>query len=267
MELDKYTASFIISVKKSFAYRFRLLVWFFWDIGPALMMLLFWTAVFKTRHQVAGFDYSSLALYYLVVIFARNLVLTHPEETLQAEIYSGQINVYLPRPINLILMKLCYELAYKFLKLLYLIPLLILLYIFFLKQTSLEFITTVNLSYFFLSSFIGFFMYFTLKMAIGFTSFWFTQTEWLTSLEELVFWFFGGLLLPLELLPVFMQKLASFLPFQYVFYLPAQILLGKMQSEEIVVNLFIQLVWLLIFILLLNLIFKKGLKVNSAFGG
>ena len=71
-------------------------VWMFWDVGPAAIMLFFWSVVFEKRTQVANYDYYSMITYYLVIIFARNLVLTHPHEGLQREIYSGQINVYLP---------------------------------------------------------------------------------------------------------------------------------------------------------------------------
>ena len=66
--MSKYLAFFKISLKKSLEYRARAFVWMFWDIGPALIMLFFWLAVFKTREQVAGYDYFSMVTYYLGVL-------------------------------------------------------------------------------------------------------------------------------------------------------------------------------------------------------
>lgn len=266
--MKKYLAFFKISLKKSLEYRARLLIWFLWEIFPAIIMLFFWQAVFQTRIRVGSYDFYSLVIYYFVLMFARNLVLSHPELNFQQEVYRGDLNVYLTRPADLISLKFFYELAYKLLKFLYLIPLLLIGYFLFLKgaAVSLEF-TTINVSFFFLSCAISFLLYYLLKMLIGFTAFWLGEIEWLSDLEMLVFWFFGGLLLPLDLLPVLLQKIASFLPFQYIFYLPSQALLGRLDARHMISSLGIQLFWLFLLLVFTRRIYRAGLKVYSAFGG
>ena len=266
--MNKHLAFFRISLKKTLEIRTRILIWFLYDVGPALIMLFFWQAVFKTRSQVAGYDFTSLVYYYFVIMFCRDLVLTHPDEPLQQEILSGQINVYLSRPLGLLSLKLLYELAYKFFKFLYLVPVLIGCYFLFLKGKSFGFdFKLVNLAFFLLSCGLSFCLYFFLKFSIGILAFWFTDVEWVTSLEELVFWFFGGLLLPLDLLPVFMQRLAKFLPFQYLFYLPSQGLLGRLTPNQMFFSLLIQFFWLFLFFILAKRLYRAGLKIYAAFGG
>ena len=98
--MGKYLAFFKISLKKSLAYRLRLLVWFLWEIGPALIMLFFWLAVFANQDQVGNYNFYSLVIYYLVIIFARNLVLTHPDIALQKEIYNGERKLYIDSSCN-----------------------------------------------------------------------------------------------------------------------------------------------------------------------
>lgn len=266
--MKKYLAFFKISLKKSLEYRARAFIWLFWDVGPSLIMLFFWTAVFKTKNEIAGYSLYSMVIYYFVVMFARNLVLTHPDEILQREIYSGQINVYFSRPANLIILKFFYEVAYKFLKLIYLIPIFTICYLFFLKNQSLTFnFKLINIIFFLLSCFVSFCLYFLIKFLIGITAFWFTGIEWLVGLEMLIFWFFGGLLLPLDFFPKSIQILASLLPFKYIFYLPSQGLIGNLNSGQMFFSLIIQLFWLVFFFNLVKKVYKAGLKIYSVFGG
>jgi len=266
--MGKYLAFFKISLKKSLAYRLRLLVWFLWEIGPALIMLFFWLAVFANQDQVGNYNFYSLVIYYLVIIFARNLVLTHPDIALQKEIYNGEINIYLPRPADLITIKFVYEIAYKFLKFLYLIPTLIICYLVFLSGRHFDYqFLWPNLTFFLFSCSLSFCLYFLIKFLIGILSFWLTEIEWLDSLEMLIFWFFGGLLLPLDLFPKSMQNIAGFLPFKYIFYLPAQGLLGRLNQQQMLTSLLIQGFWLLLFFILVKKIYQRGLKIYSVFGG
>ena len=74
--MKKYLAFFRISLQKSLEYQVKAFIWFFWNIAPPLIILFLWLAVFKIKKQVAGFDYYSMAIYYFVVIFVQNLVLT-----------------------------------------------------------------------------------------------------------------------------------------------------------------------------------------------
>lgn len=266
--MKKYLAFFKIALKKSLEYRGRAFIWLFWDVGSPLIMLFFWLAVFETREQVAGFDYYSMVIYYFVVIFARNLVLTYPDEALQREIYSGEINIYLPRPANLLILKFFYEVAYKFLKTLYLIPLFIFCYFLFLKGNATTFtFQASNVLFFFISCSIAFCFYYLIKLLIGVSAFWFTEVEWIIGFQELVLLFFGGTLFPLDLLPRFMQVLASFLPFKYLFYLPAQGLMGKLNVWQMFSTLIIQIFWLILFSILVKRMYRAGLKRYSAFGG
>lgn len=266
--MRKYLAFLKISLQKSLEYRARAFIWFFWDIAPPLIMLFFWLAVFKTKTQVAGFDYYSMAIYYFVVVFARNLVLTHPDEALQREIYSGEINVYFPRPANLLLLKFFYEIAYKFLKTLYLIPFFIICYFLFLKGNTATFtFQPSNILFFFISCSIAFCLYYLIKLLVGILAFWFTEVEWAMGFQELILLFFGGTLFPLDLLPKSMQVFASFLPFKYLFYLPAQGLMGKLNFWQMFSTLIIQIFWLILFFILVKKIYRAGLKIYSAFGG
>jgi ABC-2 type transport system permease protein len=265
--MRKYWAFFKICLKKSLAFRARLLVWFIWDVVPSLMMLFFWLAVFQIQKQVAGYNYASMVIYLFTVMFVRNMVLSHPDFKLEQEIYTGKINTYFLKPVHFFPLKLLSNLSYKVLKLTYLLPTLLFCYLYFLKDQTISFIFSFpNILFFSLSCFLAYLIYFLLKMMIGLTAIWFAEIEWLVGLEELIFWFFGGILLPLDIFPSFMQKISSFLPFKYVLYLPSQIILNRLTPKQIFFNLLIQLFWSVFFIFLSHLIFQRGKKTYSCFG-
>jgi ABC-2 type transport system permease protein len=141
-------------------------------------------------------------------------------------------------------------------------------YFWFVRNKEFLFnLSFVNVLFFIISCSLSFCIYFLLKFIIGVASFWFTEIDWLSGLEELTFWFFGGLLMPLDLLPSFMQKIANFLPFKYLIYLPAQGLLNKLTSIELITALSVQAFWIIGLIYLSKKIYQNGLKAYSTFGG
>lgn len=266
--MKKYLAFFKISIKRALQDRARSLVWLVWDAAPPIMMLFFWAAVFQTKSQVAGYDFFSIALYYLVVIFVRGVVVTHVEEDLKSEIYTGKINFYFAQPANFVISKFYYKIAYKLLKFIYSLPIYFLLYFVFIKNLQFTFqLSFINLLFFILSVCLAFLLNFFIKFILGTVAFWLTDIDWLIDFHDLVYWFFGGVLLPLNIMPAFLQKLANVLPYKYLFYLPSQILIGKLNFNALVLSLIIQLLWLAILFIILNKVYKAGIKIYSAYGG
>ena len=54
---------------------------------------------------------------------------------------------------------------------------------------------------------------------------------------------------------------------QYLAYFPAAVFLGKIQGTELVIGLLIELGWLVAFIVLCRVAFRRGVRRYSAFGG
>lgn len=265
---SKFVAFFKTSLKKSLQYRARAFIWLFWDTAPPLIMLIFWSAAFKSQQNIAGFNYYNLILYYFLILFARNLILNHPHEDLRKEIYSGKINHFFLQPASLIIFKLAYEVAYKIIRLLYFIPVIALCFHLFLKGKTIDFyLTPLNLIFFMLSCFFSFILIFLIRFLIGINAFWFTEIDWLIGFEELAFLFLGGTLLPIDFLPKILQNIAKFLPYKYLFYQPALGILGKINAQEMLFSLLIQVFWIILILALLKKVYQAGIKIYSAFGG
>ena len=78
---------------------------------------------------------------------------------------------------------------------------------------------------------------------------------------------FGGQLLPLQILPAWLQTLAGVLPFSLLFSFPMEILLDRATTEMILSGLARQAAWLVVFSLIVRLAWQKGLLAYEGYGG
>src|SRR6185295_15504826 len=84
---------------------------------------------------------------------------------------------------------------------------------------------------------------FLFKLVLGFTAFWLTNIQAVISLSDVFVYLFGGILIPLQLLPLPLQQLALFLPLQSIFAFPLSLLLGRAHGADMFTGLAGQLVW------------------------
>ena len=97
-------------------------------------------------------------------------------------------------------------------------------------------------------------------------AFWTTRVFALNEFYDALFILFGGLFVPLELLPPLIQQIAQYLPFQLRIYFPIQLILGKLPPDVIVRDFGLQVVWFLIGLALFWLVWSRGVKRFSAVG-
>jgi ABC-2 type transport system permease protein len=103
--------------------------------------------------------------------------------------------------------------------------------------------------------------------ALGMLCFWTTRGAaifdlWITT--ELLL---SGRLVPLPLMPDWVQDVSRFLPFQWAFYFPIESLVGDLSNEELVRGLGTQLLWILIGFAIFRVAWKHAIKRYSAVGG
>lgn len=77
----------------------------------------------------------------------------------------------------------------------------------------------------------------------------------------------SGIVVPIPFFPKFLQVISSFLPFQYISDLPFRLYVGNMSISNGVFGMCIQLIWIIIFILIGNLLMKKNIKRVVVQGG
>jgi ABC-2 type transport system permease protein len=97
--------------------------------------------------------------------------------------------------------------------------------------------------------------------------FWFLEISSLMYVINTVNFFVSGQMFPLDLLPPWLAVPLKALPFQYLAYFPAAVLVGKVQGTAIWQGLLAEIAWAAAFVLLARALFRIGLRRYSAFGG
>jgi|GEM_PF-1295730 len=105
-----------------------------------------------------------------------------------------------------------------------------------------------------------------LSVSVGMLSFWLIKTDSIFALLMLVLEFFGGRLLPLEMLPSWLQNISRFLPMRFAIAGPVESILHP-QSSSLFSLLFGQITWSVILLILVVLIWRAGIRHYDAVGG
>ncbi len=78
---------------------------------------------------------------------------------------------------------------------------------------------------------------------------------------------FSGRLVPMTLMPQVIQNIATYLPFEWTFFFPIQVLVSPMSVLHMLAGLGMQLLWIAIGWLAVQLAWKVSLRQFSAVGG
>ena len=109
---------------------------------------------------------------------------------------------------------------------------------------------------------LGYFLAATFALA----AFWLEDTYSIRFIYQKILFIFGGLLFPIDIYPIWLQKIAHFLPFEDILYGPARLFV-KFDLIYWQNLMFSQLVWIIVFILLSKFIYVQGIKKVNINGG
>lgn len=117
------------------------------------------------------------------------------------------------------------------------------------------------------SSLLGYGVLWTISFLVQVTSFWLLNVWSLVTIKNFLLNILSGTMIPLWFLPDWMQKILDFTPFPSIYFTPVQIYLGQLSYKELFYKCMIQVVWIVVFVLLGDLLWKKGKKRLVVQGG
>jgi ABC-2 type transport system permease protein len=260
-------AFFRLSLQEAFQYRAESVIWFLFDVGPPIMMAFVWLTAYEGQASVAGFTLSEMLLYTMGVMVLRTVLTAHIEWAIDHEARQGILSAWLVKPFDVWLQYFAGELAWKVLRAVLVTPVLLgcLLWLApHLERPPLDPAGGLLLAW---SLMIGYLVCWVLKLCIGMLTFWATDINGFTTLYEVVANVFGGVLIPLALLPGPLQAVAMALPLRAIYDVPLGIMLGRLDGDALVLGLLSQVGWLAALWLLARVLWRRGLKRYEAFGG
>lgn len=240
-------------------------VYFLADLMAPLILIIVWQSVFSEKSIVGGYTYSEIAIYYLLVFILRTILSVYPNE-ISLYIRTGELNTYLTKPMGLLGTLLMGEVAWKLARLLFLTIAVIMLILFVLGPihwTSLNFASP----FLWIAIVVGFLVNYYLKASVELLGFWVGETEGIRMSFYLFEAFFAGNFLPLNMMPTLIKNISQFLPYQYFYYFPIQIIIGKSPPTQIIQNSIISAGWLIFAFFLSKFLFSRGLKRYAAYSG
>ncbi len=263
--MKKYLRMLEAHIKNAFASRAEGLVYFLADLMAPLILIIVWQAIFVGKDMVGGYTYSQMAIYYLLVFILRTILSVYPSE-ISVFIRTGELNMFLVKPMGMLGYLLTGEIAWKIVRLSFLVIAVFLLVIFVLGNVNLSKLI-IDSPFLWASIIIGFLLNYYLKACVELLAFWIGETDGVRMSFYILETFFAGSFLPLTLMPSFVNNISRFLPYQYFYYFPIQIILGKTSQYESVINLIISVAWLAFAFMLSKIMFSQGLRRYSAYSG
>ena len=208
------------SFQRGLAYRLEYFVSIF---NALLYMFIFtsiWKAIFTQGEVVRGLD-QNLMVNYAVFATLIKVTVVKSRDFIGERVRTGEISVDLTKPISLPLITLADAIgSWLFQLFSRAIPLLVFaVYAFDIKYP-------VGLDMYFVASYIlSFFIFHALLFSFGTASFFITENFPLWILNSAAISLLSGSILPLQILPEFVQDIAVYTPYPYLFYLPTMKLL------------------------------------------
>lgn len=272
----KWWTFFRISINERLVYRGDFMLGTLMRFLPTLTQIFLWWAIFESlqasegekKPEIVGFRYGDMVAYYLLITISRAFS-SMPGLTsgIAKMVRSGEIKKYLIQPVDLLGCLLVQRVAHKLVY--YLIATLPFAFVFYLcRGFFLEGWPDVDVLVVFVASLVlSFLLGYFLEACLGLISFWLLEVTSLAFIYMLLNFLLSGHMFPLDLLPDWSRWVVDFLPLKYLAYFPAAVFLGKIDRSEMYQGLLIEAAWVLFFIVLSRILWTRGVKRYSGFGG
>ncbi|WP_145090208.1 ABC transporter permease [Rosistilla carotiformis] len=241
---------------------------------PIITQIFLWSAVFASMERpgeettFGGFRFHDMVAYYLITMVARAFSsMPGLSSGIARQIRDGEIKKFMIQPIDLLGFLLLGRVAHKVAY--YSVATLPFAFVFFLCRSYFVdgWPDPTIIAAFAATLVMGFLIGFFLEAAIGLIGFWFLEVSSLLFIYMLFSFFLSGHMFPITLLPDEIEWFVQLLPLKYLAYFPAAVFLGKIPPDELGQELLIEAGWVVVLIIVCRVMYARGVRRYSGFGG
>ncbi len=262
--MHKYFQLFSISWQNGLVYRTSVLLWRLRQFLSTVMALTIWTVIFDSSDQYLQYSQPEMITYIFIISILQSLILSTSLHGLGMRVYGGQLSQELVRPVNLTAYFATQEAADKLINVFFVIIETIILFI--LIKPEIIFPSFPLLILTILWSLGGVSIFFFIQLVFGSFGFWSPDTWGPRFLFFMFLEFTAGKIFPLNILPLFIQRIVSFTPFPYLSFAQVQLFINAYSPNEIILHSFKIVFWIIFLFLLSQFLWKKGLRNYTAAG-
>lgn len=231
-----------------------------------LVMVSAWLSIERTANN--PFSDSDYLLYYLLVPIVLNLTDSRVVFKFPVAIRNGTLSRDLLKPYPPLIVYAAESLTNNLVQLFYLAPFTLIASI--LLQNRLPAINTglYQLMFFALAIVFGGLIRMFIAGAISLMGFWLEDITTLNLVLNGGVWaLLGGMIIPVATFPDHLRTIAGYLPYRYMLSFPIEVLSGQLSQQQIIQGYITVAAWIIFFSIIMRILWKRGLKVYSAYGG
>ena len=246
-------------------YRANLLMYSLYGLVSPVVYLAVWITIANSQGSVSGLTANDFITYYLTLLIVDELTGDITIHILAYKIQDGTLSGDLLRPVHPIFTNtLIYNIAFKALSFIVLIPVWLVLVLLFRPDYSA--VTLESLLFALPAIGLGFAISFLFGATITCLAFWTTRVYAISDFFFALTTLFSGQFVPLQLMPGPIKAVAQFLPFQMFKYVPIEIILNRLPPEVIAHDYAVGAIWFVVILLLFQWTWREGIKRFSAVG-
>jgi ABC-2 type transport system permease protein len=263
--MKKYFSYFIVSFNAFFTYKADFLIGIIFNLVFFFIYFALWKTIYTGTGQEAISNYSlaSTVTYYFIVTLIFRLDVSG-RIWLGNDIWSGSYTNDLVKPWNAITIQILTTLSELAIEIMLYMPFAIFIFVFAFNYLILP--SPIIFMFFLITLLLGIFLNFVINLSIHSLTFHFGDQEGNANLINYLISFLAGGIFPLAFLPENIKQVFMALPFRYLFDFPANIFLGKVDTGSLYIGWLQMIIWILIFLVVFLIIYKKGLAKYTGTG-
>lgn len=263
--LRKYGQISRITMANSLVYFWNFLSKNMFFVFIMFIYLMLWKNIYaqKGSSSIGGLSLNAM-IWYLIVTELVTLSRTDLHLQVNDDVKSGNIAYLLNKPYNYVIYCFSYftgEIGIKLLT-----NGIIGLALGFIYAGSLENFSLINLPMIILSLLVGCAINFFIYLSLALTSFWFEENSAFFWIYSKLIFTLGGMLIPIDLFPGWLQGISHYLPFAYVTYVPAKLAVD-FRAVDFLRQFPLQLLYLGLFFALSMIMYRRGARNLNVNGG
>ena len=261
---DFYLTTMRLAMVSQFQYRAATYMYLVGMVAEPVIYLVVWSTIAdESGGMVGGLTAGELAAYYIVWTLVRTMNIVFTPYGWEWRIRQGQLSGQLLRPLHPIHYDVAEFAGGKIPWVLFYLPIAAVLTVVFDPTFDVR---PAEVAVFVVAIWGAYLIRTFNQSALGLVTFWTTRVGALFQLYIVLELLLSGRLVPLSLMPDWVQTVAWFLPFRWTFYFPIETLVGDLSDAELVAGLGMQILWTVVGIGIFSLVWRYAIRRYTAVG-
>ena len=262
--LDYYLTRARVQIQSNFQYRVATYMWLIGMLAEPIVYLVVWTTISEQQGgDIQGITTGQFAAYYIVWTLVRNMNIVFTPYGWEWRIREGELSASLLRPLHPIHEDIAGFAGWKVVTIILWLPIAAVLWFAFDPEFDVR---AAEIAAFCVAIWGAYLIRTMFLTALGMVTFWTTRVSALFELVVGLELLLSGRLVPLPLMPDWVEDVAAVLPFKWSFYFPIETLVGDMSNRELLEGLGMQLLWIVLLTGLFLVVWRFAIRRYSAVG-